>query len=60
MVYDDSTLLWRVELHSLVDKFLHSFADDDIPTFNYVVGYLARYLYTDSATDAQDDARDDA
>ena len=27
---DDSTLIWRVVLHSFADKILHSFADDSI------------------------------
>ena len=40
--------------------FLHLVADDDVPTFNYVVGDLAQYLYTDIACDARDDARDEA
>ena len=54
-----STLLWRVVLHSLANDFLYSVADDDVPTFNYVVGDLAQYLYTDSAGDARYDGRDD-
>ena len=41
------------------DEFLHSVADDDVPTFNYVVGDLAHSLYTDSVGDARDDGRDD-
>ena len=55
-----STLLWRVVLHSLADEFLHLVADDNVPTFNYVVDDLDQYLYTNSAGDAQEDGRDDA
>ena len=39
--------------------FLHLVADDDVTTFNYVVGDLAQYLYTDSVGDARDDVGDD-
>ena len=30
-------------LHLLADEFLHLVANDDVPTFNYVVGDLAQY-----------------
>ena len=59
MVYNDSTRLWRVVMHSLANEFLHSVENDDVPTFNYVVCDLAQYLYTDSVGDAGDDGRDD-
>ena len=45
--------------HSLANEFLHSAANDDVPTFNYVVGDLSQCLYTDSVGDARDDGRDD-
>ena len=64
---DKNTLL-RVVLEligygrlAMIEEFLHSVANDGLPTFNNVVGDLAQYLYIDSASDARDDVRyDDA
>ena len=55
-------------LHSVVYRVLHSFLDDDIPTFfmlwltPHLFADVAQYLYTyDITVDAQDnDACDDA